>query len=138
MSTEVAAPLAASEEMEALCSELLLPSPGAVGAAGAVGSPTATVGVAPLPVSQELVLAEASLPGEGAAAEGSNVEIFIEAVAGNVTLSNTANGTGTGCGVGGMDTSVPSSGTGGQLALFLLVSTQGCHGALGSVSHCAS
>ncbi|XP_052532219.1 zinc finger protein 142 isoform X1 [Tympanuchus pallidicinctus] len=93
MSAEVAAPLAASEEMEALCSELLLPSPGAVGAAGAVGSPTATVGVAPLPVSQELVLAEASLPGEGAAAEGSNVEIFIEAVAGNVTLSNTANGT---------------------------------------------
>lgn len=93
MSAEVAAPQAAGEEMEALCSELLLPSPGAVGAAGAVGSPTATAGAAPLPVSQELVLAEASSPGEGAAAEGSNVEIFIEAVAGNVTLSNAANGT---------------------------------------------
>ncbi|XP_032301709.1 zinc finger protein 142 isoform X3 [Coturnix japonica] len=79
--------------MEALCSELLLPSPGAVGVAGAMGSPTATAGAAPLPVRQELVLAEASLPGEGAASEGSNVEIFIEAVAGNVTLSNAASGT---------------------------------------------
>ncbi|NXJ13093.1 ZN142 protein, partial [Odontophorus gujanensis] len=83
MSTEVSAPGTAGEEMEALCSELLLPSPGVVGAAGAVGSPTATAGAAPLPVSQELVLAEASLPGEGAAAEGSDVEIFIEAVAGD-------------------------------------------------------
>lgn len=125
MSAEVAAPQAAGEEMEALCSELLLPSPGAVGAAGAVGSPTATAGAAPLPVSQELVLAEASSPGEGAAAEGSNVEIFIEAVAGNVTLSNAANGTGTGCGEGGMGSSVPSSGTGVSWAPFLLVSTLG-------------
>ncbi|PKU46558.1 hypothetical protein llap_3115 [Limosa lapponica baueri] len=33
------------------------------------------------------------MPGEGAHAEGSNVEIFIETVAGNVTLSNAANAT---------------------------------------------
>ncbi|NXK47468.1 ZN142 protein, partial [Chauna torquata] len=84
MSTAVAAPEAASEEMEALCSELLLPTPGGT---GAVGSPCAAgsspAGAPPLTVSQELLLAEASMPGEGAHAEGSNVEIFIEAVAGN-------------------------------------------------------
>ncbi|KFQ57415.1 Zinc finger protein 142, partial [Pelecanus crispus] len=37
----------------------------------------------PLTASQDLLLAEASMPGEGAHAEGSNVEILIEAVAGN-------------------------------------------------------
>ncbi|NXC42454.1 ZN142 protein, partial [Penelope pileata] len=65
MSTEGAAPEAASEEMEALCPELLLPTPGAAHG------------------SREVVLAEAAMPGEGAAAEGTDVEIIIEAVAGN-------------------------------------------------------
>uniref|UniRef100_A0A8C8A8S6 Zinc finger protein 142 n=1 Tax=Otus sunia TaxID=257818 RepID=A0A8C8A8S6_9STRI len=94
MSTEVAVSEGASREMEALCSELLLP---ASGEAGAVGSPgvasTGLAGTPPLPASQDLLLAEASMTGEGAHAEGGNVEIFIEAVAGNVTLSNTANAT---------------------------------------------
>ncbi|KGL77752.1 Zinc finger protein 142, partial [Tinamus guttatus] len=44
--------------------------------------------------SPRLLLAEAAVPGEGAHAEGGNMEIFIEAVAGNVALSNTANATG--------------------------------------------
>ncbi|NXN42128.1 ZN142 protein, partial [Rhinoptilus africanus] len=97
MSAEVAVAEGASREMEALCSELLLPTPGE---AGAMGSPAvASAGLAgtpPLSASQDLLLAEASMPGEGAHAEGSNVEIFIEAVAGNVTLSNAANATGMG------------------------------------------
>ncbi|NXV98815.1 ZN142 protein, partial [Fregetta grallaria] len=84
MSAEVAVSEGASREMEALCSELLLPT---AGEAGAVGSPgvasTGLAGTPPLTASQELLLAEASMPGEGAHAEGSNVEIFIEAVAGN-------------------------------------------------------
>ncbi|NXF31906.1 ZN142 protein, partial [Nyctibius bracteatus] len=84
MSTEVAVSEGASREMEALCSELLLPT---LGEAGAVGSPgvasTGLAGTPPLTASQDLLLAEVSMPGEGAHAEGSNVEIFIEAVAGN-------------------------------------------------------
>ncbi|XP_071418405.1 zinc finger protein 142 isoform X3 [Pithys albifrons albifrons] len=83
-----------SREMEALGSELLLPTPGE---ARAVGSPgmtnTSLAGTPPLTASQDLLLVEASMPGEGAHAEGSNVEIFIEAVAGNVTLSNAASAT---------------------------------------------
>ncbi|KFQ75251.1 Zinc finger protein 142, partial [Phaethon lepturus] len=51
----------------------------------------------PLTASQDLLLAEASMHGERAHTEGSNVEIFIEAVAGNMTLSNTSNATGMGC-----------------------------------------
>ncbi|XP_074767660.1 zinc finger protein 142 isoform X2 [Athene noctua] len=94
MSTEVAVSEGASRQMEALCSELRLPTSGE---AGAVGSPgVASTGLAatpPLPASQDLLLAEASMTGEGAHTEGGNVEIFIEAVAGNVTLSNTANAT---------------------------------------------
>ncbi|XP_071603785.1 zinc finger protein 142 isoform X3 [Heliangelus exortis] len=96
MSTEVAVSDGAGKEMEALCSELLLP---ALGEAGAVGSPgVASTGLAGTPLltaSQDLMMAEASMPGEGAHAEGSNVEIFIEAVAGNVTLSSAANATAT-------------------------------------------
>ncbi|NXK96364.1 ZN142 protein, partial [Formicarius rufipectus] len=73
-----------SRDMEGLCSELLLPTPGE---ARAVGSPcvasTSLAGTPPLTASQELLLAEASMPGEGAHAEGSNVEIFFEAVAGS-------------------------------------------------------
>ncbi|NWS44863.1 ZN142 protein, partial [Probosciger aterrimus] len=96
MSAEVAASEGASREMEALCSELLLPTPGEAGAVGSSGvastSPTRTP---PLTASQDLLLAEASMPGEGAHAEGNNVEIFIEAVAGNMALSNPATGMGT-------------------------------------------
>ncbi|NXE14842.1 ZN142 protein, partial [Lophotis ruficrista] len=88
MSAEVAVSEAAGREMEALCSELLLP---AAGEAGAVGSPdaasTSLAGTPSLTASQDLLLAEASMPGEGAHAEGSNVEIFIEAVAGNTHRS---------------------------------------------------
>ncbi|NXF15055.1 ZN142 protein, partial [Rhodinocichla rosea] len=74
----------ASREMETLCSELLLPTPGEVGAVGSPGVASAGLaGTPPLAASQDLLLAEASMPGEGAHAEGSNVEIFIEAVAGN-------------------------------------------------------
>nr|XP_047935636.1 zinc finger protein 142 isoform X1 [Anser cygnoides] len=98
MSAEAAAPEAAGEEMEALCSQLLLPAPGR--AAGAAGSPPAA-GSSPdgapptaAAASQELLLAEASMPGEGAHAEGGDVEIFIEAVAGNVTLSDAAGAAG--------------------------------------------
>ncbi|NXP54519.1 ZN142 protein, partial [Heliornis fulica] len=71
-------------EMEALCSDLLHPmlaEPRAVGSdgvasGGLAGTPVLTAG-------QDLLLAEASMPGEGAHDEGNNVEIFIEAVAGN-------------------------------------------------------
>ncbi|XP_075367398.1 zinc finger protein 142 isoform X1 [Mycteria americana] len=94
MSAEVAVSEAAGGEMEALCSELLLPAPGEAGAAGSPGvASTGLAGTPPLTASQDLLLAEASMSGEGAHAEGSNVEIFIEAVAGNVTLSNAANAT---------------------------------------------
>lgn len=97
MSAEVAVSEGASREMEALCSELLLPTPGEAGAMGSPGVDSAGLaGTPPLTASQDLLLAEASMPGEGAHAEGSNVEIFIEAVAGNVTLSNAANATGMG------------------------------------------
>ncbi|NXT21747.1 ZN142 protein, partial [Syrrhaptes paradoxus] len=84
VSAEVAVSEGASGEMEALCSGLLLPTPGEAGAVGSTG--VANIGLAgtpPLTASQALLLAEASMPGEGAHAEGSNMEIFIEAVAGN-------------------------------------------------------
>ncbi|NXS48997.1 ZN142 protein, partial [Balaeniceps rex] len=84
MSAEVAVSEAAGGEMEALCSELLLPTSGEAGAMGSAGAAsTGLAGTPPLTASQDLLLAEASMPGEGAHAEGSNVEIFIEAVAGN-------------------------------------------------------
>ncbi|NXW59093.1 ZN142 protein, partial [Eurystomus gularis] len=84
MSAEVAVSEGASREMEALCSELLLPAPGEAGATGSPGvASTGLAGTPPLTASQDLLLTEASMPGEGAHAEGSNVEIFIEAVAGN-------------------------------------------------------
>ncbi|KFQ36076.1 Zinc finger protein 142, partial [Mesitornis unicolor] len=44
---------------------------------------TGLTGTPPLAGSQDLLLPEASIPGEGAHAEGSNVEILIEAVADN-------------------------------------------------------
>ncbi|NXN79840.1 ZN142 protein, partial [Bombycilla garrulus] len=95
MSTAVTVSEGASREMETLCSELLLPTPAEVGAVGSPGvASTALAGTPPLAASQDLLLAEASMPGERAHAEGSNVEIFIEAVAGNVTLSNAASATG--------------------------------------------
>ncbi|NWU76196.1 ZN142 protein, partial [Onychorhynchus coronatus] len=73
-----------SREMEALCSELLLPTPGEARAVGSPGVASAGLGGTPLlTASQDLLLAEASMPGEGAHPEGSSVEIFIETVAGN-------------------------------------------------------
>ncbi|NXW21889.1 ZN142 protein, partial [Circaetus pectoralis] len=84
MSAEVAVSEGPSRDMEALCSELLLPTPGEAGAVGSPGvASTSLAGTPTLTASQDLLLAEASMPGEGAHAEGSNVEIFIEAVAGN-------------------------------------------------------
>ncbi|NWT61855.1 ZN142 protein, partial [Erythrocercus mccallii] len=84
VSTALTVSEAASREMETLCSELLLPTQGVVGAMGSPGvASTGLAGTPPLAASQDLLLAEASMPGEGAHAEGSNVEIFIEAVAGN-------------------------------------------------------
>ncbi|NXJ48292.1 ZN142 protein, partial [Spizaetus tyrannus] len=84
MSAEVAVSEGPSREMEALCSELLLPTPGEAGAVGSPGvASTSLAGMPTLTASQDLLLAEASMPGEGAHSEGSNVEIFIEAVAGN-------------------------------------------------------
>ncbi|NXB18639.1 ZN142 protein, partial [Rhagologus leucostigma] len=84
MSAAVTVSEGASREMEALCSELLLPTPGEVGAVGSPGvASTGLAGTPPLAASQDLLLAEASMPREGAHSEGSNVEIFIEAVAGN-------------------------------------------------------
>ncbi|NXI54737.1 ZN142 protein, partial [Chloroceryle aenea] len=95
MSAEVAVSDGASREMEALCSELLLPTPGEVRAVGSPGvAGTSLAGTPPPTASQDLLLSGASMPGEGAHAEGSNVEIFIEAVAGNMTLSNMASATG--------------------------------------------
>ncbi|NXF43707.1 ZN142 protein, partial [Oceanites oceanicus] len=80
MSAEVAVSEGASREMEALCSELLLPTAGEAGAVGSSGvANTGLAGTPPLTASQDLLLAEASMPEEGAHAEGSNVEIFIEA-----------------------------------------------------------
>ncbi|NWW85592.1 ZN142 protein, partial [Rhynochetos jubatus] len=88
MSAEVAVSEAASGEMEALCSELLLPALGEAGAAGSPGvASTGLAGAPSLTASQDLLLTEASMPGEGAHAEGSNVEIFIEAVADNTHRS---------------------------------------------------
>ncbi|NXM86461.1 ZN142 protein, partial [Oenanthe oenanthe] len=84
MSAAVTVSEGASREMETLCSELLLPTPGEVGAVGSPGVASAGLaGTPPLAASQDFLLAEASMPGEGAHAEGSNVEIFIETVAGN-------------------------------------------------------
>ncbi|KFP74003.1 Zinc finger protein 142 [Acanthisitta chloris] len=98
MSAAVTVSEGASREMEALCSELLLPTPGEAGAVGSPGvASTGLAGTPPLTASQDLLLAEASMPGEGAHAEGSNVEIFIEAVAGNMTLSNTTSATALPC-----------------------------------------
>lgn len=112
---EVAVAEGASREMEALCSELLLPVPGEAGAVGSPGvASTSLAGTPALATSPDLLLAEASVPGEGASAEGSNVEIFIEAVAGNVTLSNTANATGMGCREGSASPLAPSRGRDGQ------------------------
>uniref|UniRef100_A0A8B9J1I5 Zinc finger protein 142 n=1 Tax=Amazona collaria TaxID=241587 RepID=A0A8B9J1I5_9PSIT len=94
MSAEVAVSEGASREMEALCSELLVPTPGEAGAVGSSGVASTSPARTPLlTASQDLLLAEASMPGEGAHAEGNNVEIFIEAVAGNMALSNPANAT---------------------------------------------
>ncbi|NXU49418.1 ZN142 protein, partial [Turnix velox] len=84
MSTDVAVSEGASREMESLCSELLLPT---AGEAGAVGSPEVAggdlAGTPALPARQDLLLGDAPSPGEGTQDGGSNVEIFIEAVAGN-------------------------------------------------------
>ncbi|XP_057286178.1 zinc finger protein 142 isoform X1 [Pezoporus wallicus] len=94
MSAEVAVSEGASREMEALCSELLLPTSGEAGAVGSSGvASTSPARTPPLAASQDLLLAEASMPGEGVHAEGNNVEIFIEAVAGNMALSNPASAT---------------------------------------------
>ncbi|NXL98869.1 ZN142 protein, partial [Tyrannus savana] len=84
MSAAVTVSEGASREMETMCSELLLPTPGEARAVGSPGvASTGLAGTPPLTASQDLLLAEASVPGEGAHAEGSNVEIFIETVAGN-------------------------------------------------------
>lgn len=97
MSAAVTVSEGASREMETLCSELLLPTPGEVGAVGSPGAASAGLaGTPPLAASQDLLLTEASMPGEGAHAEGSDVEIFIETVSGNVTLSSAASATGMG------------------------------------------
>lgn len=112
---EVAVAEGASREMEALCSELLLPTPGEAGAVGSPGvASTSLAGTPPLTASQDLLLAEASVPGEGAPAEGNDVEIFIEAVAGNMTVSNTINATGMGCREGSVSPLTPSGGRDGQ------------------------
>uniref|UniRef100_A0A672UFP2 Zinc finger protein 142 n=1 Tax=Strigops habroptila TaxID=2489341 RepID=A0A672UFP2_STRHB len=88
MSAEGAVSEGASREMEALCSGLLLPTPGEAGAVGSSAvANTSPAAAPPLTASQDLLLGEASVPGEGAPAEGSNVEIFIEAVAGNMALT---------------------------------------------------
>ncbi|NXD06116.1 ZN142 protein, partial [Nothocercus nigrocapillus] len=82
MSVETAE--AAGGEMEALCSELLLPTLGDAGAVGSAGAAsTSLTGTPAVTVSPRLLLAEAAVPGEEGHAEGGNMEIFIEAVAGN-------------------------------------------------------
>ncbi|NXA46715.1 ZN142 protein, partial [Nothocercus julius] len=82
MSVETAE--AAGGEMEALCSELLLPTLGDAGAVGSTGAASTSLTRTPaLTVSPRLLLAEATVPGEEVHTEGGNMEIFIEAVAGN-------------------------------------------------------
>lgn len=103
MSAEVAVSEGARREMEALCSELHLLTPGEAGAVESSGVASTSPARTPLlTTSQDLLLAEASMPGEGVHAEGNNVEIFIEAVAGNMVLSNPASATGIGCREGPM------------------------------------
>ncbi|XP_054031610.1 zinc finger protein 142 [Dryobates pubescens] len=94
MSTEVVVPEGASGDMEAMCSELFLPTSGEAGVLGSPGvASTDLAGTPPLSASQDLLLAETSMLGEGAHTEGSNVEILIEAMAGNATLSSAASAT---------------------------------------------
>ncbi|XP_067385528.1 zinc finger protein 142 [Emydura macquarii macquarii] len=84
----------AGGEMDALCPELLLPTAGEVGSGGGHGaSIESVVGTAPLTVGQSLLLTDASMAGDGARAEAADVEIFVEAVAGNVSLSSPGNAT---------------------------------------------
>lgn len=101
MGTEAA--VGASRAMEAMCSELLLPTPGEAAVLDSPGAASADLAAAPpLAASQDLLLPEASTLGEGTHPEGSNVEIFIEAVAGSGTLSNAASATGMCCREGSM------------------------------------
>ncbi|XP_074857614.1 zinc finger protein 142 isoform X2 [Carettochelys insculpta] len=93
MNGEVAAEPAGGE-MDALCPGLLLPIAGEEGAKGSQGAPSACLAEpAPLTVGQSLLLTEASVAGDGAPAEAADVEIFVEAVSGSVSLSSPGNAT---------------------------------------------
>lgn len=95
MSAEVVAAEPAGGEMDALCPGLLLPTSGEAGTGGSQGASNDCVaGTSPLTVGQSLLLTDASMAGDGAHAEAAEVEIFVEAVAGNVSLSSPGNTTG--------------------------------------------
>ncbi|XP_065417443.1 zinc finger protein 142-like isoform X2 [Chrysemys picta bellii] len=94
MSAEVVTAEPAGGEMDALCPGLLLPTSGEAGTGGSQGTPSDCVaGTSPLTVGQSLLLTDASMAGDGAHAEAAEVEIFVEAVAGNVSLSSPGNTT---------------------------------------------
>ncbi|XP_065417431.1 zinc finger protein 142 isoform X2 [Chrysemys picta bellii] len=94
MSAEVVTAEPAGGEMDALCPGLLLPTSGEAGTGGRQGTPSDCVaGTSPLTVGQSLLLTDASMAGDGAHAEAAEVEIFVEAVAGNVSLSSPGNTT---------------------------------------------
>lgn len=75
-------------DMDALCPELLLPAPADTGRSR--GPDAGVAGPSALAVRQSLLLAE------GAPTGVQDVEIFVEAMAGNVALSNPGSATGTG------------------------------------------
>nr|XP_005279772.3 zinc finger protein 142 [Chrysemys picta bellii] len=94
MSAEVVTAEPAGGEMDALCPGLLLPTSGEAGTGGSQGTSSDCVaGTSPLTVGQSLLLTDASMAGDGAHAEAAEVEIFVEAVAGNVSLSSPGNTT---------------------------------------------
>uniref|UniRef100_K7GA06 Zinc finger protein 142 n=1 Tax=Pelodiscus sinensis TaxID=13735 RepID=K7GA06_PELSI len=93
MNAEVAAEPAGGE-MDALCPGLLLPISGEAGTGENPGASSACMaGPAPLTVGQSLLLTDASMAGDGAHAEAADVEIFVEAVSDNMSLSSTGNAT---------------------------------------------
>lgn len=80
--------------MDALCPGLLLPISGEAGTGENPGASSACMaGPAPLTVGQSLLLTDASMAGDGAHAEAADVEIFVEAVSDNMSLSSTGNAT---------------------------------------------
>uniref|UniRef100_A0A8C8VNK1 Zinc finger protein 142 n=1 Tax=Pelusios castaneus TaxID=367368 RepID=A0A8C8VNK1_9SAUR len=94
MSAEEEGAEPARGEMDRLCPKMLLHASGEEGTGSGHGASCGSVaGVAPLTVEQSLLLTDASMAGDGAHTEAADVEIFVEAVAGDVSLSSPGNTT---------------------------------------------